>query len=527
MASEHQQYTTTRQSRLLLIYNIYRLVSILIFLGIFLYNSSPYIQPILYYVLLGSYFLMGLFFFYLRSKTNLRFESQVLLTGTLDILMITVFLMVLGVLQTGFGILLNVAIATLSIMVPGRLAIYFAALATCNLLTASTGQYLLSGSKSLTIFFYSGIYGTGFFATALTAWYLSNWVRASETIAMHRSQELAGLQRINEYIVDRLHSGIVYVDIEGQVKLINAAAKEFFKRSPLDEINRLSDLSLNLHDKFLFFLTKSEITERTAQTTLTDPYLKVHFFLTTLGQHPAVLIILDDMTGVAQQAQQLKLASLGRFSASIAHELRNPLGAISHAVQLLGEGESLSEEDAHLKQMIINNCQRMNGVIKNVLQLSRRQQAKPETIDLLPFLKSFKKDFCQTNECQFQISTPEQAHPSLIFDKSQLEQILVILCENAMQHGRDNKGLVRISVSIKVNHREIMIQVSDKGKGVPKEIQNDIFEPFYTTVRSGTGMGLFLARELCEINQASLRLLDEEKGHCFAILVSTSNELLI
>lgn len=527
MMPSQQQHSNSRQARLLLIYTIYRLISIFIFLGIFLYNSPQYLQPAIYYLLLGSYFLAGLVFLYLRSTKFIRFESQVLISGTIDILMVSVFLILLGVLQSGFGILLNVAIAALSIMVPGRLAVYFAAFASCLLLAASTGQYILTDQKSLTIFFYSGIYGAGFFATALTALYLANWVRASENLAKHRSQELAGLQRINEYIVERLHSGIAYVDIDGQVKLINTAAKEFFKFPINDQLNNLQQLSSELYDKFLFFLKKSDLRERIAQTILDEPYLKVHFFLTTLGHHPAVLIILDDLMGIAQQAQQLKLASLGRFSASIAHELRNPLGAISHAVQLLGEGDSLSDEDTHLKQLIINNCQRMNGVIKNVLQLSRRQQAKPETIELLPFLKGFKKDFCQMNDCQFVISHSKQPKPTLIFDRSQLEQILVILCENAMQHGRDKKGAVRISIAIVANHREMIIKVCDKGKGVPQEIQNDIFDPFYTTVRSGTGMGLFLARELCEINQARLSLLAEEKGSCFAILVSTSNELLL
>lgn len=523
-----KQHRLTRRWRMLLIYNIYRLINIILFWAIFLYHSPAYILPFAYYVLLGFYFFCGLVFFYLWLKRIVGFEFQVLLSGTVDVLVIACLLTILGVIQSGFGILLNVIIAALSILVPGRRAIYFAALASCILLFGSMIEYVNTPQKELETFFYSGIYGAGFFATALTAWYLANWVRVSETLAQHRSHELAGLQRINEYIVERLHSGIIYVDINRHIKLINSSAKEFFNIPSEKDIRMLKDLSLELNKKFSFFLKKSDHKEKIGQTTLKEPYLKVHFFSTTIGNHPAVLIILDNMMEVAQEAQQLKLASLGRFSASIAHELRNPLGTIAHAIQLLGDTSELSSEDVHLKQMIINNCQRMNGVIKNVLQLSRREQAKPQAINLNAFLPQFKRNFSQNNACQFIVKSPKNNKPVLIFDKSQLEQVLVILCENAMQHGRDKEGNVTIKINVSQSARETMLSVCDKGSGIPKEIENEIFEPFFTTVRSGTGMGLFIARDLCEINQARLTLLHGiEEGCCFAIIVNNYNELLI
>ncbi len=526
-SQEEYKYSISRQWRILLVYNIYRILSIFVFLGIFLYSPPRFILPSIYYLIIGIYFFCGVLFLFIWYYKIIRFETQIFISGTVDVLAIASLLSILGVLQTGFGILLNVTIAALSILAPGRIAIYFAALASCLLLGGSTVQYLFEGQKDLTIFFYSGIYGTGFFATAITAWYLAKWVKVSEMLAEHHSQELAGLQRINEYIVERLHSGVIYVNMEGQIKLINTAARDFFNIPPDIELHNLKQLSAELKKKFLSFLKKSARKERTVQTLLNNPFLKVNFFQTTLGNFPAVLIILDDMIGIAQQAQQLKLASLGRFSASIAHELRNPLGAISHAVQLMGDEEDLSKEDLRLKQMIINNCNRMNRVIKNVLQLSRREQAKPEAIDLASFLKQFKHDYCQTNNCQLDINLPASDKTRIIFDKSQLEQILVILCDNAMQHGQDDSGKAHISIDVQSSAREIVMAICDKGKGIPEKIRDDIFEPFYTTVRSGTGMGLFIARDLCEINQARLGLLNAEQGSCFAIIVTTSNEQLI
>ena len=233
------------------------------------------------------------------------------------------------------------------------------------------------------------------------------------------------------------------------------------------------------------------------------------------------------MTYIAQQAQQLKLAALGRFSASIAHELRNPLGAIAHAVQLLGDEGGLNAEDTRLKQLVINNCDRMNGVIKNVLQLTRRQQSQPQIIDIYSFLEQFKKDFCIHNQCNFTLKISKNRPLSVAFDRSQLEQILVILCDNAMQHASNEEGGVSIVISLKSLLYKTILAVSDSGSPIPIEHRDDVFEPFFTTLRSGTGMGLFIARDLCEINKARLNLVKSNKGNSFTITFNPSDELLI
>jgi two-component system sensor histidine kinase PilS (NtrC family) len=308
---------------------------------------------------------------------------------------------------------------------------------------------------------------------------------------------------------------------------MNSAAREFFGISKHSPLANLEQLSSPLVEKFDNFLMKIKQNERVAQSVLQEPYLRVHFFSTAVANNPAILIILEDMTNIAQQAQQLKLASLGRFSASIAHELRNPLGAIAHAAQLLGDDEELNKENDRLKQLIINNCDRMNGVIKNVLQLTRRQQSQPQVNDITAFLEQFKQDFCHNNKCNFIIKLPKKKQLAVVFDKSQLEQILVILCDNAMQHARDAKGDVNIVISVKASAYKILLTVSDSGPGIPLENREVIFEPFFTTLRQGTGMGLFLARDLCEINQARLNLVNTNKGSCFAITLNSSDELLI
>lgn len=516
-----------RQWRLLLVYDLYRIVSVVLFLSLYLYSFIYRPNSALFFTILSIYFIFTLIFLYFWYMRNLSFVKQVLLSGTIDVIAISMLLSILGNLQSGYGILLNVTIAALSILVPGRLAIFFAALASFLLLSGNILQFIVYHQKDLSIFYYSGIYGAGFFGTAFTAWHLSNWVRISENLARDRTEQLAGMQRINEYIVDRLHSGIIYVDEVKKIKLINSAARKFFSLSKKNMPLNLAKISLLLAEKFDNFLVKIKQNERVAQTIIEEPYLRVHFFSTAVTNKPAVLIILEDMTYIAQQAQHLKLASLGRFSASIAHELRNPLGAIAHAAQLFGDEEGLNKEDARLKQLIINNCERMNGVIKNVLQLTRRQKSQPQVNDIASFLVQFKQNFCLNNQCVFQIKLPKNKSLSMVFDKSQLEQILVILCDNAMQHGRDSDGRVTIIISVKSSFHKILLTICDLGPGIPEKNRDDIFEPFYTTLRSGTGMGLFLARDLCEINQARLHFVKSDRGSCFTITLNSSDELLI
>lgn len=525
MSAQQTNTPESKRWRMLFIYNGYRLLSIFLFLGIYLYNT-PQQHAEFFFAVLFVYFFCSLFFIYGTHQKLLAYDKQVLISGTLDIIAISTMLALIGNTESGYGILLNITIAVLSILIPGRLAIFFAALASCLLLCSSVLQFVLSSPKDLGTFYYSGIYGAGFFATALTAWYLAHWVQLSENLARRRSNELASMQRINEYIVERLHSGIIYIDNDQQIKLINSAARQFFNVSAHAQPEKLHQLSIVLSRKVGDFLTKSKNKQYAAQAILKDPYLRVHFFSTDETNNAEILIILDDMTYISQQAQQLKLASLGRFSASIAHELRNPLGAIAHAVQLFGDA-GLDDEDKRLKELIINNCQRMNGVIKNVLQLSRRQQSQPQEHELMPLLEQFKNDFCQSNPCELTLKIPTHKHLSVVFDKSQLEQILVILCDNSLVHGRDKAGLVSIKISVKVFSAKTTITVSDLGPGIAPEFRDTVFEPFFTTQRNGTGMGLFIARDLCEINQARLSLIKTKKGCSFAITLNSSTELLI
>lgn len=515
-----------RQWHVLFIYNLYRVLSVFLFLGIYYYTPNPISHSYEFFYILVTYFILTLFFLYFGYWRLLSFEKQVLISGTIDVIALTTMLSLVSNMRSGQGILLNVTIAALSILVPGRLAVFFASLASCLLLGGNFFQLIFYSQNEAVSFYHSGMYGAGLFGTALTAWYLANWAKQSEHLAIRRSDELKGMQRINEYIIERLHSGVIYTTEQQEILLVNTAARQFFGIKPLHEPVFVDQFSTELAKKLSNFVIQIRQKELVAQSVIENPNLRVHFYSISIKNKLAVLMIFDDMTSITQQAQQLKLASLGRFSASIAHELRNPLGVVAHAAQLLGEDDSLNDEDKHLKELIINNCKRMNGVIKNVLQLSRREQSKPEIIDVASFLDQFKYDFKMTNQCDLKIKTIKTG-VSIFFDKSQLEQVLVVLCENVLKHGLDEAGLAHITISAKATAQKVSIIINDTGPGVALEHQNTIFEPFFTTLLNGTGMGLFIARDLCEMNQARLNLIKTGTGSSFSITQNPSDEFLL
>ena len=234
-----------------------------------------------------------------------------------------------------------------------------------------------------------------------------------------------------------------------------------------------------------------------------------------------VLVFLEDASGLAQRAQQLKLAGLGRLAASIAHEIRNPLGAISHAGQLLDESNNLDKGDRRLTHMIRDNAERMNAIIEDVLQLGRGKPAEPERVALAPWLDGFVTDFVTTNvSARDTIAVSvEPEDLEVRFDPNQLRQVVWNLCENGLRHGNGGPGL-ELKARMGEQTWRPYLEVQDHGEGIPVEVEEQIFEPFYTTRVDGTGLGLYLARELCEGNQASLNLMRGQQGGRFRITFS-------
>jgi two-component system sensor histidine kinase PilS (NtrC family) len=215
------------------------------------------------------------------------------------------------------------------------------------------------------------------------------------------------------------------------------------------------------------------------------------------------LIILDDNNVVARRAVELSAHSLAKLSGSIAHEIRNPLAALSHASQLLEESPHIDPENLRL------------GIIENILQLSRREHSRPELVPLHSFLPEFADEFRTSptgRTIEFESAIPkEDTH--VLCDRGQLSQCLWKLLDNAIDHARPEGVAARIRLSLNRDEHAgfCVITVADNGPGISEEKLGRIFQPFYTTRKEGSGLGLYIARQLCEANQAELTV-DSKPG---------------
>jgi two-component system sensor histidine kinase PilS (NtrC family) len=230
------------------------------------------------------------------------------------------------------------------------------------------------------------------------------------------------------------------------------------------------------------------------------------------------VIFIEDQTRVQTQARQLKLAALGRLTANIAHEIRNPLGAISHAAQLLREEPGMGDTAGRLISIINENSARLDRVVNDVLRLNRGERAHRERFRLADFLSGFVEQFSQTERIDPGVLRIEQAaDPVVLFDRSHLNQVMWNLCRNALRHSRRGPGSIAIRFALERSGSVVKLDVVDDGPGVAPEARAQLFEPFFTTAAGGTGLGLYIAREVCEANGATLDYVETPRGAQFTV----------
>lgn len=501
------------------IYNLYRLHLIALFFifKLFLIFPESYltkIWSIAYYITIGAYAFCVVFFLWSGYTQRYEFKGLVLNSSFVDLLFLNLFIIYLGDFESGIGILLNIALVALAILLPGISAVFFAAIESILLLSFSTFRYLTYGENS---FFYVGLLGAGLFATAITGLYLSKWLKSNQEIAQQRRKALRSLRKINEYLIQRLQTPILFINEKQDIIFANEIALKLFNITSDNLPIALAEIDSELY-RYHCNYQAAGYRRSTNAIQLTQRDLSLSYLSYQAESGQVAVFILDDPKLMMQQVTQLKLASLGRLTASISHELRNPLGAISHASQLIQEAKTLTPEVRRLNEIIYNNTQRMNELIKNVLQLSRQQKSKPTLINLYDFLIQLIKEDPYHQQLSFTIQVPKSLN--IYFDRSQLHQLMVILGENIIKYGRNEQDRAIIHVEAFKKKQSFMeLYVYDEGVGIPTEMQHTIFEPFFTTTRSGVGLGLFIAKELCTANQAIIKVADSKKskGACFKI----------
>jgi two-component system, NtrC family, sensor histidine kinase PilS len=460
----------------------------------------------------------SLFYLYAEVHRKLAFATQVIAANISDILLIVLLMHFSGGVSSGLGMLLIVNIAATGTFLHRRESHFFAALASTGVLVEQTYN-LLNNIGNSSDYSNAGILGMVFFATSLLASILSRQLRESTELAEARAADLISLEKLNDDIIQSMRTGILVVDEIGRIRLANDSAESLLGNIPMQNNPRLADVLPNLQQRYNEWLADPRMHHKPIRQQQGLPDIQPGFRPLDNNQGNT-LIFLEDATQLNQRFQQMKLASLGRLTASIAHEIRNPLSAINHAAQLLGESD-MSNADKKLTQIINTQVQRLDKIIQNVLQLSRQEPSQLDVIELLPWLEKFREEFCSTqslNDQQFEI-TATPADIRILFNTSYLHQVLNNLCGNAITH--HNKALADIRVRLHAFHDEQhqpCMDIIDNGPGVPSDLVEQIFDPFYTTSPKGTGLGLFITKEIIESNRARIRYFPVTGGgSCFRI----------
>jgi len=513
--------TPEETQRLLRVYNWYRLIlSLLLVLMYFAQWQGKLVgelYPDIYVATATSYVgFSALSLLILNLQQAPPSNAQLFLIIMVDIAVLSLLALASGTLETGLGMLMIVSVAAGSIFFIGNIATLVAALATLAGLAVTLYLTILI-DRDVRHFIQAGILGILLFITSWVFRTLSERIRRGYQLAEVQSQSIAKLEQINEMIVQRMRTGVIVSDARQQVRIMNSAAHELLGLAPANTPERLPP---EIAQPMIRWQQQYQQPQRPIRIRDQGPELQVRFASMEYGNTSDVLVFIEDISRIAQQAQQMKLASLGRLTASIAHEIRNPLGAISHAAQLMQESPALEKEDRRLTDIIQSHSRRMNGIIENVLQLSRRQAAKPVRINLSEWLPEFIQQFRAGHtmpEAHIHIDIPPFFHVSV--DPTHLNQILTNLCANGLRHSSNQTVTIKAHIDPKDGHP--LLDILDNGPGIADAHRAQLFEPFFTTESTGTGLGLFISRELCEFNQASLdffRTGDEQS--CFRIRFS-------
>ncbi len=441
----------------------------------------------------------------------------------IDTISITLLMHASGGTNSGLAILLLITIAGGSIILPRRPALLFAALASLAILLE---HYLFHIDNMLdsSNFIQPGLLGLAFFTTAGVGNFLADRIRESEALARRRGVDIANMSELTEHILERMQTGIIVLDAHNKVRLMNESAWYMIGMPSTGKKPKINQISPELDQRVSQWRETNDLLPSVIQ--LNHQHTEVMPRFAKISQDTdseGVLIFLEDTAAMAQRAQQLKLASLGRLTASIAHEIRNPLGAISHASQLLEESSNIDVHDKRLISIITSHSNRVNEIIENILRLSRRDRTNPELIVLKSFIEQFNIEFSQLKNIDpSNISLnldPEDI--KIRFDENQFRQILTNLYENGIRHTIDNdhkEFSLIVYAGITEDFKRPFLDVIDKGEGINAEVAQHIFEPFYTTSNEGTGLGLYLSRELAESNQAHLTYVPVATGgSCFRL----------
>ena len=452
-------------------------------------------------VVAASYLAVSLFLL-LASRYERWMLPLVFGGACIDILAATLATHALPSVAAGIAMMLLFNVAAAAMLLPLRYGMVVAVLASLALVGEYVWSVLADGNQPRSLAELC-MFVTSYLALGWLAYQIGHRARSSQRLAEKRGAEVANLVEINELVIRRMRTGVLVVDADNKVTLANEAASLL-----LGDGNEALAVELN--------------------RSVPELGRRLQRWRNGWQVDDAPLQLFPDQPEVQPRFARL-LAALGRFSASLAHEIRNPLAAINYAVQLLEESRNIDEADRRLLQIIHQQCLRTNGIVESVLGLARRERANPENIDLSSFVRRFVDDYRQTLSIEtdsLEAVVPGQPIPAMV-DPRHLQQVLTALVHNALKYGRLMDEPARVRLRVFQDGRNAYVDVLDRGPGIPEGVAAQLFRPFFTTSEHGTGLGLYIARELCRANQANLEYVPVPGGGaCFRVAMPGPHAIL-
>ncbi len=509
--------------RLSLIYSGYRLALSFILIALFLITlNNPVVggsEPYLYLNALAGYALITLLAYVSLRHWPHQLDNQTSFMLIVDICALTIMLYASGGPSVQMSMLYMVVVMAANILLPAGRALTIALLAAITVIYQQFFYSLVQNTDIRSIS-NAALLALSFIGISLLGQIITQRLRLVEHIAQQRSREITQLQIINQKIIEQIETGLIVLDEQHHILLINKAAQHLafsvtstnvhLIGQPLavvhpqlaDQIQQALDQG---HYELLFY----------AQTKKQDLNIQLNQ-LQHDDQAPHILVSMQSLQRLNQQVQQLKLASLGQLTASIAHEIRNPLAAISQASELMAESE-LEASNQDLLQLIQRQTKRLDLIIEDILQMSRRKSIHPQQLMLHSWFNTLLDDDLSGIKQFIQVQISNDL--SVWFDPLQLQHILVNLLQNAVHHSKKlhPAPIIRVLASQDEQHH-VVLDVMDSGPGVSAKALQTLFEPFFTTEPNGTGLGLYLSKAFCEANDAQLLYIPQTRGACFRIV---------
>lgn len=504
-------------------FDLYRIFEATALAGLYLSPMADRIvtmvSPLVARVGALGYLLAALVLFLLGRLARGDARLLVLLGLLLDVLAALTAMFTLSAFDQQIASLLLVNVACGAILLRERAAFLFTAIAGISVV----GAFGLT-SRTVEGWSEGALFALGYAAAAVLGQIMRRYVVETSRLVEQRESDLANLTQLNDLIIRRMRTGVLVVDSDNRIRRINESAWQLIG-NPSPARTALADVAPELSRRLYHWRNRHKTDSMPVSLAEGMPEVIPRFAGLSQGDERNILIFLDDISLLSRQAEQLTLSSLGRLSASVAHEIRNPLAAISYSAQLLSESEQLPAPDKRLVDIICTQCTRMNAIVENILQLSRRERSRPESIDLARWVHSFVEEYqaiqpMGSDELRA-VANPVHGIHALV-DPNHLQQVVWNLVQNALRYGRQPGDRARVTIGARMlDPSTPVVEISDRGPGIPARVSERIFDPFYTTHEHGTGLGLYIARQLSEANQATLDFVPiAGGGSCFRLTLS-------